>query len=139
MLGWNLIEILLMRVLVNILEIFKRQFLIQEMSDHAKKRPTETLTAFERCSKVQKRGKEGIQGAFTNIAGVVAKLVNKEAGKNYIAIESAIEALQAIPDIDDEVLLDGCDLLEDERKAKTFLALDTTLRKKWLLRKLGRS
>ncbi|KAL2472390.1 hypothetical protein Adt_40532 [Abeliophyllum distichum] len=110
-----------------------------EMSDHAKKRPTETLTAFERCSKVQKHGKEGIQGAFTNIAGVVAKLVNKEAGKNYIAIENAIGALQAIPNIDDELLLDGCDLLEDERKAKTFLALDTTLRKKWLLRKLGRS
>lgn len=94
------------------------------------------MTVFERCSKVPKIGKEEIKGPVTNITGVVEKLVNKEAGKNYSAIESAIEALQEIPDIDDELLLDGCDLLEDERKAKTFLALDVNLRKKWLLRKL---
>ncbi|XP_022858384.1 uncharacterized protein LOC111379261 isoform X1 [Olea europaea var. sylvestris] len=110
-----------------------------ETSDQATKRPTEALTVFERCSKVPKIGKEEIKGPVTNITGVVEKLVNKEAGKNYSAIESAIEALQEIPDIDDELLLDGCDLLEDERKAKTFLALDVNLRKKWLLRKLRRS
>lgn len=110
-----------------------------ETSDQATKRPTEALTVFERCSKVPKIGKEEIKGPVTNITGVVEKLVSKEAGKNYSAIESAIEALQEIPDIDDELLLDGCDLLEDERKAKTFLALDVNLRKKWLLRKLRRS
>ncbi|KAI8019643.1 L10-interacting MYB domain-containing protein [Camellia lanceoleosa] len=56
----------------------------------------------------------------------------------YDSIAKAIDALQAISDIDDELLLDGYDLLEDERKAKAFLALDVNHRKKWLLRKLGR-
>lgn len=53
-----------------------------------------------------------------------------------VAIEDAVEAIQALPDMDEELILDACDLLEDELKAKTFLALDVKLRKKWLLRKL---
>ncbi|CAG7894083.1 unnamed protein product [Brassica rapa] len=38
--------------------------------------------------------------------------------------------------MDEELILDACDLLEDDLKAKTFLALNVKLRKKWLLRKL---
>ncbi|ESQ37880.1 hypothetical protein EUTSA_v10028655mg [Eutrema salsugineum] len=53
-----------------------------------------------------------------------------------MAIEDAVVAIQALPDMDEELILDACDLLEDELKAKTFLALDVKLRKKWLLRKL---
>lgn len=65
-----------------------------------------------------------------------ATIVSVQKGSKNVAIESAIDALQAVPDLDDELLLDACDLLEDEKKAKTFMALDFTLRKKWLLRKL---
>ncbi|CAA7054193.1 unnamed protein product [Microthlaspi erraticum] len=59
-----------------------------------------------------------------------------ETETKTIAIEDAVEAIQALPDMDEELILDACDLLEDEIKAKTFLALDVKLRKKWLLRKL---
>ncbi|KAJ6745311.1 hypothetical protein OIU74_028071 [Salix koriyanagi] len=96
-----------------------------EISDAQKKRPA---TVAELSYKAQKIGKE--------MQRVVSAFANKKESKNHMSIESAIETLQTIPDIGDELLLDACDLLEDERKAKTFLALDSTLRKKWLLRKL---
>lgn len=51
-------------------------------------------------------------------------------------IEHVVQAVQSLPDMDEDLILDSCDLLEDEKKAKTFLALDFKLRKKWLLRKL---
>ncbi|XP_071730564.1 uncharacterized protein [Rutidosis leptorrhynchoides] len=91
-----------------------------------------------RSSKVQRNNSDDMKEALTDMANVVSKLVNAKTDKNYSAIEKAVDALQAISDIDDDLLLDGCDILEDEKKAKTFLALDASLRKKWLLRKLGR-
>ncbi|CAH1453346.1 unnamed protein product [Lactuca virosa] len=94
-----------------------------------KKRPTKLPLTLQPACKVQKIQKDDIKEA----------LVNKKTDDNkFNAIEKAVDALQAIPDLDDELLLDGCDVLENEKKAKTFLALDASLRKKWLLRKLGR-
>ncbi|KAL5558247.1 hypothetical protein UlMin_034458 [Ulmus minor] len=106
-----------------------------QMSEQQKRRPTTTSIDSKQPRKAQKTD-EDMQNALSEMAGVVKELVSKKEKKNCHSIESAIDALQAIPDIDDDLLLDACDLLEDERKAKTFLALDVTLRKKWLLRKL---
>ncbi|KAL8263999.1 hypothetical protein R6Q59_022129 [Mikania micrantha] len=103
-----------------------------------KKRVKKMPLGLERSEKLQKNRSEDIKEAFTDMVNVVSKLVNGKTDGNYSAIEKAIDALQAIPDIDDDLLLDGCDILEDEKKSKTFLALDASLRKKWLLRKLGR-
>ncbi|XP_023741627.1 L10-interacting MYB domain-containing protein [Lactuca sativa] len=53
-----------------------------------------------------------------------------------VAVEHVIEAIQGLPDMDDDLILDACDFLEDDKKAKTFLSLDLRLRRKWLIRKL---
>ncbi|KAK6912481.1 Myb/SANT-like domain, partial [Dillenia turbinata] len=104
-----------------------------EMLEQNRKRFAGTPSASERSGKVLKTDKVG---SFVEMANGVSTLVGKEVPKNYVLMENAIDALQSIPDMDDELLLDACDLLEDEMKAKTFLALDAALRKKWLLRKL---
>lgn len=81
----------------------------------------------------------GMANALHEMATVVSSLTEKHRDdelSNSIAIENVIAAIQELPDMDEELILDACELLEDELKAKTFLALDVKLRKKWLLRKL---
>ncbi|XP_042491122.1 uncharacterized protein LOC122070941 isoform X2 [Macadamia integrifolia] len=106
-----------------------------DTSDQKNKRQSVMPTSSQSCWKVQRTG-EGMIDALSEMADVVTSLKNREENKNFVSIENVISELQAVPDIDDELLLDACDLLEDEKKAKTFLALDVSLRKKWLLRKL---
>ncbi|KAL8262234.1 hypothetical protein R6Q59_026283 [Mikania micrantha] len=91
--------------------------------------------------KKTKIDEEGLLSALQEMANAVSCLVEKrklevEGNQNSIDVENVIAGVQALPDVDDDFILDACDFLEDDTKAKTFLALDVTLRKKWLIRKL---
>ncbi|GLT56224.1 hypothetical protein SLA2020_292840 [Shorea laevis] len=102
----------------------KRQSGIQSSSPHPKKSRSED---------------DSMASAIRKMATVVSSLTEKkkdEETSNTVSIENVIAAVQELPDMDEDLILDACDFLEDEMKAKTFMALDPKLRKKWLLRKL---
>lgn len=78
----------------------------------------------------------GMEDVLKHVAVAVSSLTKKAKKEDAFSIDNVISVLQAIPDMDDDLILDACDFLEDERRARMFLALDTNLRKKWLMRKL---
>ncbi|XWS17876.1 hypothetical protein CRYUN_Cryun33cG0106200 [Craigia yunnanensis] len=88
------------------------------LPDQQRKRSTATPD-LGRSSKTPKTDQE-MQQMLSKMAGVVTRLASQKGNKNYSTIESAVDALQALPDIDDELLLDACDLLEDERSKNFF-------------------
>ncbi|XP_004497637.1 uncharacterized protein [Cicer arietinum] len=79
---------------------------------------------------------EGMSVALKHMAVAVTSLTKKTKKEDNFSVGNVMTVLQAIPDMDDDLILDACDFLEDERRARMFLALDANLRKKWLLRKL---
>ncbi|KAL8527287.1 hypothetical protein ACS0TY_005240 [Phlomoides rotata] len=82
--------------------------------------------------------KSRMENAIRQMATAVSSLAERkqEENTNTIPVEVVVAAIQALPDMDEDFVLDACDFLEDEKKAKIFLALDVKLRKKWLTRKL---
>ncbi|RZC06038.1 L10-interacting MYB domain-containing protein [Glycine soja] len=101
-----------------------------KMTQHFRKRPN----MMSQDSRPPKK-KLGMKEALSEMASAVKALMNDKEN-NDTSFDDALSALRAMPDVDDELVMDACDLLEDERKANIFLALDISLRKKWLLRKL---
>ena len=102
--------------------------------DHPKRKQPQMPQTLKESEKG--RIDEGMANALKNMAAAVQSLSKKPKKEDSYSVADVISALQAIPDMDDDLILDGVDFLEDERRARMFLALDANLRKKWLLRKL---
>lgn len=91
-----------------------------------------------RTRKVVRTVKE-IHETLEEKPGLTNRCAGEEGGEEgYCSIERIVAALETVPDMSDEVFLEACELLEDERKAKMFVAMDVAARRQWLLSKLGR-
>ncbi|CAK9321864.1 unnamed protein product [Citrullus colocynthis] len=56
---------------------------------------------------------------------------------NFISINGTdIQAVQALPDIDEDLLFEAFDFLEKGKNATIFIAMEAKLRSKWLRKKL---
>lgn len=88
----------------------------------------------ETCDSRKKRRRS--VGPLTAAFSREVKKISNGHGNNYRSMETIVGALEAVPDMDDELFLDACNLLEDEKKAKAFVKMDVEQRKKWLLSKL---
>lgn len=108
-----------------------------EIYDQPKKRKSRTSKSA--CTrKVLRTLEEEMQETTHKKRGLADRRANEEEDEDYCSIEKVVAALETVPDMNDELFLEACQLLEDERKAKMFVAMDVTARKKWLLRKLCR-
>ncbi|KAJ8749436.1 hypothetical protein K2173_025480 [Erythroxylum novogranatense] len=110
---------------------------IPKMSTQNNKRQSENLStsAYSKKLRYKEMGKTSTCSEMTTAIPCLSD-EKKDENANSISIEDVVKAVQALPNMDEDLVLDACDLFEDEMKAKTFMALDPKLRKKWLLRKL---
>ncbi|XVE62974.1 hypothetical protein DITRI_Ditri06bG0162500 [Diplodiscus trichospermus] len=106
-----------------------------EIPDQRKRRKTDasSISSLRRPPKPNQE----MQHASDEKPDMVKTSLNKEE-HYYSSIESVVDALQAIPGMDDVLFLDACKLLEDEKKAQMFVAMDVDQRRRWLSRKLPR-
>ncbi|XWS42424.1 hypothetical protein CRYUN_Cryun16bG0013100 [Craigia yunnanensis] len=104
-----------------------------EIPDQRKRRKSDASSRF--ASRKAPKPNQEILHAFDEKPVMVKTSFNNE-DHYYSSIESIVDALQAIPGMDDVLFLDASKLLEDEKNAQMFVAMDVTQRRKWLLRKL---
>ena len=107
----------------------------KKVSDHQKRHQLDMPSTLNE-SKKARNDDEGMALALKHMAVAVTSLTKKTKKEGTFSIDKVINVLQAIPGMDEDLILDACDFLEDERRARMFMALDDNLRKKWLLRKL---
>ncbi|KAM7273238.1 hypothetical protein ACFE04_027902 [Oxalis oulophora] len=98
-----------------------------EMPDQKRKRKSRSPTSSnpKRVVRSVKYEREEAHEQKTLSRGV------KEEECNNRSIEMIVEALQAIPGMENEIFLEACSLLEDEKKVKKFLSMDVC--NSWLM------
>lgn len=107
-----------------------------EISDFRKKRKPSGSSTLALPRKTRKPCQEMQEALYENSSIVeTAQLVFKE-DQSFSSIESIVDALQAVPGMDDELFLEASKLLEMEGNAKMFVTMDVNQRRKWLLSKL---
>ncbi|CAL5207491.1 unnamed protein product [Lathyrus oleraceus] len=108
----------------------------KNVAGQKKRHQTKISPALNVPKKARNNYNEGMSVALKHMAVAVTSLTKKTKREDNFSVGNVMTVLQAIPDLDEDLILDACDFLEDEKRARMFLALDSNLRKKWLLRKL---
>ncbi|EOY11394.1 Uncharacterized protein TCM_026587 isoform 1 [Theobroma cacao] len=106
-----------------------------ELPDQRKRQKTDASSIS--ASRKAQRPNQELLHAFDE-RPIMVKSSFKNEDQFYGSIESIVDALQAIPGMDDVLFLDASKLLEDEKNAQKFVAMDVNQRRRWLLRKLRR-
>ncbi|KAL5566117.1 hypothetical protein UlMin_029281 [Ulmus minor] len=106
-----------------------------EIPNPQKRRKSATSSKSESSKRVKRTFKEEVTETTDEKQVFLNGLGGNEI-EDSCSIERIVAALQTVPDMDDGLFLEACKLLEDERKAKMFVAMDATARRKWLIRKL---
>ena len=103
-----------------------------------KRKEKETGSMSSKGKKVKRTTGEGIIDALSAMAAAVNSFIEhkKEEANHAEKPINVIDALNAIPNLEEDLYMEACDLLEDGQKAKIFVALDVDKRKAWLTRKL---
>ncbi|KAA8539078.1 hypothetical protein F0562_025770 [Nyssa sinensis] len=108
-----------------------------EICNKKGKHKTVASSSSRHPKKLKKSTGERMVDALTAIASTVSSLVEqKKETYNSLKSINVVEALDAIPDLEENIYMDACDLLEDEGKAKIFVSLDVSKKKACLIRKL---
>ncbi|GAU28812.1 hypothetical protein TSUD_21490 [Trifolium subterraneum] len=108
----------------------------KNVSSQKKRHQTKLPPTLNEPKKARNNYNKGMSVALKNMAVAVTSLTKKTKKEDNFSVGNVITVLQAIPDLDDDLILDACDFLEDEKRARMFLALPAHLRKKWLLKNL---
>ncbi|KAI3930375.1 hypothetical protein MKX01_003403 [Papaver californicum] len=101
----------------------------------ASKRPFETPSTCQVSRKAQRSNRMCMLDAVRKMSVAVSRLTKRN--ESCVSLEIVRNALQATPDLEEDLLMDAIELLQDEHKANLFLALDVSIRKNWLLSKIG--
>ncbi|OMO62471.1 hypothetical protein CCACVL1_22808 [Corchorus capsularis] len=106
-----------------------------EIPDQKKRRKTDA-SSIPASRKAPITSQETLHAVDERLIGVKTSFNDEDQYPS--SIENIVDALQAIPGMDDVLFLDASKLLEDEQNAQMFLEMDVRQRRKWLLRKLRR-
>ncbi|XP_045830727.1 uncharacterized protein LOC123922026 [Trifolium pratense] len=108
----------------------------KNVSGQKKRHQTKLPPTLNEPKKARNNYNEGMSVALKNMAVAVTSLTKKTKKEDNFSVGNVMTVLQAIPDLDDDLILDAIDFLEDEKRARMFLAFPANLRKKWLLKTL---
>ncbi|XP_021899032.1 uncharacterized protein LOC110815515 isoform X1 [Carica papaya] len=107
-----------------------------ELEISNRKRRKSTNSSISAPRKVRRPNKEMPETLAKKSDMIKKSVTYEDDGGDCSSIKSVVDALQAIPGMDDDLFLEACKLLQYDRQVSMFVQMNIRQRRKWLLRKL---